>query len=367
MYIKHLEIKNFRNYEDLSIDFDPRVNLIAGSNAQGKTNLIEAVYLTSMGRSFRTAHDADLIRFGQDRAFIRVEAEKAFIDTKVEVRINRQSKKSILKDGSVIRKTSELMKNIIIVVFSPEDLRSVKDEPATRRRFIDRELSQIQPAYFSCLSGYRKALLQRNSYLKNERIDPGLLDLWDAEIVKYGAELMQLRKAFVDQISILSGRIHSRITNRVEELEVVYDPNLTYDPDRKEQEKIIAEALKASRDSDRRMRTTFRGPHKDDMQFFVNGVNCRKYGSQGQQRTAALSLKLAELDFIREETGENGILLLDDVMSELDASRREYLIRSLEENQLFVTATDVDEGLLRAYGDAKIIRIRDGHVIRQDD
>ena len=141
MYIKHLEIKNFRNYEDLSIDFDPRVNLIAGSNAQGKTNLIEAVYLTSMGRSFRTAHDADLIRFGQDRAFIRVEAEKAFIDTKVEVRINRQSKKSILKDGSVIRKTSELMKNIIIVVFSPEDLRIVKDEPATRRRFIDRELA----------------------------------------------------------------------------------------------------------------------------------------------------------------------------------------------------------------------------------
>jgi DNA replication and repair protein RecF len=365
MYIKSIELKNFRNYEDFSIEFDQDVNLIIGKNAQGKTNLIEAVYLTSMGRSFRTSRDSDLIRFGCDTAFIRVEASKELIDTRVEVMISRNSRKAIKKDGTFVRKTSQLMKNIILVVFSPEDLRIVKDEPEKRRRFIDRELAQIRPAYYNSLGSYKKALMQRNQYLKEETIDENVLLLWDAQIVKYGAEVMRHRKRFIDEMNVFSGRIHSGITDGAEELKIEYDPNQPYADDSAEQEKILEEALRDSFDQDIRMRTTGRGPHKDDVKFFVNGVNVRKFGSQGQQRTCALSLKLAELDFIREETGENGILLLDDVMSELDGARREYLVRALSGIQLFITAAEVDQRLLDAYKDAKIIRIDHGRAVSE--
>ena len=363
MYIKNIELKNFRNYEDFSIGFDRDVNLIIGKNAQGKTNLIEAVYLTSMGRSFRTSRDSDLIRFGCDAAFVRVEAAKELVDTRVEVVISKNSKKAIKKDGTFVRRTSQLMKNIILVVFSPEDLRIVKDEPGKRRRFVDRELAQIRPAYYNSLGSYKKALMQRNQYLKEEYVDESILSLWDAQIVKYGAEVMRHRKRFIDEINVFSGRIHSGITDGAEELRIEYAPNQPHADDPAEQEKILEEALRDSCGQDIRMRTTGRGPHKDDIRFFVNGVNVRKYGSQGQQRTCALSVKLAELDFIREETGENGILLLDDVMSELDSARREYLVRALSGIQLFITATEVDQRLSDAYKDAKIIRIDHGRAV----
>ena len=363
MYIKKLDLINFRNYKDLSLEFDEKVNLIVGENAQGKTNLIEAVYLSSMGRSFRTSRDNEMIRFGEKSAFVRVLAEKVYISTKVDITIDRQSKKFFRKDGSQVRKMSELMKNIIIVVFSPEDLSIVKEEPELRRRFIDRELSQIKPAYFNNLSSYKKALLQRNAYLKEDIIDPDMLSVWDDELIKYGAEIMRLRKDFVDKISISAGNIYSSITNGSESMRIEYDPYLTFSNDKEEQMDIIASALEKSKETDLKMRTTTAGPHKDDIKFFVNEINARKYGSQGQQRTCALALKLADLDFIREETGEEGILILDDVMSELDPTRREYLIRALSENQVFITSTEIDEGLLRAYPDAKIIRIKEGQVV----
>ena len=360
MHIKKLELKNFRNYKDLSVDFDDKVNIVVGKNAQGKTNLIEAVCLSSIGRSFRTSHDADMIMFGEDRASVKVEASKEYIDTKVEISINRQSKKQIKKDGSRIGKTSQLLNNIIIVVFSPEDLRIVKDEPEKRRRFIDSQLAQIKPAYYSCLENYKKTLLQRNAYLKEEKPDPSILDIWDMQLVKYGAELMQLRKEFIDKIDRFSGEIHKKITDGKERLIIKYDPNIDYISGKKEQEAMIEDVLFSSRENDIRQRTTTRGPHKDDMQFYVNEINARKFASQGQQRTCALSLKLAELDLIKEETGEDGILLLDDVMSELDAERREYLVRALSNNQIFITTTDLDASIFNAYSDAKVIEIEGG-------
>lgn len=363
MFIKELKLKNFRNYKDLTIDFDERVNLITGQNAQGKTNLIESLYMSSMGRSFRTSHDSEMIMFGEDGAYIKVLADKEYTDTKVEIMLRPDSRKAVKKDGSAVRRTAELLDNIIIVIFSPDDLRIVKDEPEKRRKFIDRELSQIKPAYFDAYMHYRRALMERNSYLKNDIIEASMLDIWDEGLIKYGALIMRYRKEFIDELSGISGKINNNITNGKESLSLRYDPDVDIAGDVKTQEEFIERQLTASRDNDIRRKTTTRGPHKDDVSFIIDDINVRNYGSQGQQRTSALSLKLAELEIIKKETGENAVLLLDDVMSELDEERREYLIRALSENQIFITTTDIDDSLMRAYSDAKIIRVENGKIV----
>lgn len=363
MYIKDLKLKNFRNYRDLTIDFDRRVNLITGKNAQGKTNLIEALYMSSMGRSFRTSREQEMILFGEDSAYVKVNAEKELISTKVEIMLSKNSKKAIKKDGTSIRKTADLLENIIIVIFSPDDLKIVKEDPEKRRRFIDRELSQIKPAYFDAYMKYRRALIERNTYLKNDDISTSMLDIWDEGLIKYGALLMKYRKDFINEISDISGNVHNKITNGKESLSLKYAPNIDIAGDTDRQEEFIERELTAARERDIRTGATSRGPHKDDFNFIIDGINVRNYGSQGQQRTSALSLKLAELELIKKETGENAVLLLDDVMSELDPERREYLIRALSENQIFITATDIDDSLLRAYPDAKIIRIEAGKAV----
>ncbi|MGI6212170.1 MAG: DNA replication/repair protein RecF [Anaerovoracaceae bacterium] len=363
MHITRLELKNFRNYPELSVSFDPKVNIIIGRNAQGKTNLIEAIYLTSIGRSFRASGDREMIRFGEKRARVHVECAKEVIDTKVDITIDRSARKFIRKDGRTVKKLSELLDNIIIVVFSPEDLKLVKEEPEKRRRFIDRELGQIKPAYYNALSSYKKALLQRNAYLKEDVVEDRLLDLWDEELLRYSTPVIQMRKEFIGEMDGFSSKIHERVTNGSEKLSISYAPNIPYDSDPEKQRQNFEEILTASRETDRRLRTTHRGPHKDDMTFTVNGIDCRSYGSQGQQRTAALSLKLAVLDFIRRETGEEGILLLDDVMSELDAERRKYLISALDQNQIFITTTEIDDELRQTYPDANILQIENGTVV----
>ena len=357
--VRNGEIRQLIRLNPLEFVDAERGGMIA-DNGEGKTNLIEAVYLSSIGKSFRTSRDNDLIRFGQEYAVVQVSAEKKYTDTRVEIIIKRGAGKNIRRDGSVIHRSSELLENIIVVVFSPEDLKIVKEEPEKRRKFIDRELSLIEPAYYSCLGNYKKALLQRNSYLKEDYIDESLLSLWDDSLIKYGSELMKMRKKFIQRINDISGRIHEEITGGKEKLTIEYDPNIPYDDDFENQSLIFAETLNRALPTDLKMRTTTKGPHKDDMNFFTGDINIRNYGSQGQQRTCALSLKLAELDFIREETGEEGILLLDDVMSELDEERRLFLIGALKENQLFITATDIDERLLENYPDAKVIRIEKG-------
>ena len=363
MFIKELKLKNFRNYKDLTIDFDERVNLITGQNAQGKTNLIESLYLSSMGRSFRTSHDGEMIRFGEESAYVKVNAQREYVDTKVEILLKNGVGKAIRKDGCSVRKTADLLDNIVIVIFSPEDLKIVKDEPEKRRRFIDRELSQIKPAYYDAYMHYRRALMERNSYLKNDKIEESMLDIWDEGLIKYGALLMKYRSDFVDELSDISGNIHFSITNGKERVVLKYDPDIDIAGDIGTQEEFISRQLVASRENDIRRGSTTRGPHKDDISFIIDNINVRNYGSQGQQRTCALSLKLAELEIIRNETGESAILLLDDVMSELDEERREYLIRALTDNQIFITTTDIDDSLMRAYPEAKIIHVDNGTIV----
>ena len=361
MYIKNIELKNFRNYEDLSLDFDKKLNLIVGNNAQGKTNLIEGIYISSLGKSFRTSRDKDMIRFGCSAASVKVEAHRDILDTKIEIKINKMGK-FVRKDGSRVRKMSDLVNNIVIVVFSPEDLKIVKEEPEIRRKFIDRELSQLKPAYFESLGNYRRALAQRNISLKEEYPDRSVISIFNEQMIKYGADIMKMRKYFIDEINVMSADIHSEVTNGAEHLRIEYSPNMKFSDEREEQEKIIREELDSSFENDLRLRTTTKGPHKDDISFYINDVNVRKFGSQGQQRTCALSLKLAELRLIKKESGENAVLILDDVMSELDNIRREYLVRTFEENQIFITSTDIDEGIIQAYPDAKIIKVKNGNI-----
>lgn len=362
MYIDRLELTNFRNYENLNIEFDDKVNLILGENAQGKTNIIEAIYMSSFGKSFRTVKDSELIKFDKDFARIHVEAEKSYEKTNIDIRILKGSKKSIKKDGVPLAKTSELLDHIYIVIFSPEDLKIVKDEPEKRRNFIDRELSQISPKYCYMLTKYKKALLQRNSYLKGENIDPVMIDLWDEELSKYGAPVIRMRDEFIKILGAYSSNIHSNITAGRENLRLEYDFDVKPERDGKNQFEKIREKLKENRERDIRNRNTSVGPHRDDISFFVNDIEMRKYGSQGQQRTCALSLKLAELDIIKKETGEDAVLLLDDVMSELDYIRQEYLIKSLKKNQIFVTTTEIDNLIKEKFKNAKIFYIENGNV-----
>lgn len=362
MFIKSIELKNFRNYDELTLSFNDKVNFIVGNNAQGKTNLLEGIYMSSIGKSFRTSKDSEMIGFGKDFCKIKVTAQKNLFLTDVEIIIRNDRGKSVKVDGVNISKTSDLLENIYIVIFSPEDLKIVKDEPEKRRRFIDRELCLIKPYYFDCLSSYRKVLLQRNTYLKEKNIEKSVLDIWDTQLSSYGAKIISMRRDFIEKINEISHRIHLNITNGKENLKIEYDPSVNPVGEVKDTENILYKCLKDSYNNDMRLRTTTKGPHRDDIQFYIDDVNVRSYGSQGQQRTAALSLKLAELDLIKNETGENAVLLLDDVMSELDNSRQEFLIRSLSDIQLFITSTDITDNLKDVVSKGNIYKIEEGKL-----
>ncbi len=362
MYIKEIELKDFRNYESLNLKFNKNVNLILGKNAQGKTNLIESIYVTSVGKSFRTNKDSELIRFGCDFANVKIKAEKDDMDCDVEIIYTKDQKKYAKVDGIKLKKTSELLKNIFIVIFSPEDLKIVKEEPEKRRKFIDRELCQIKPAYYDNLSNYKKILTQRNAYLKEEKINKSMLDVWDRQLAKYGAAVMNMRNGFIEELSQVAGQIHRKITNEKESLKINYAPNLEFFDNLKAQEEKFYEKIKESYDSDIRQRTTTKGPHKDDFELFIDGINVRSFGSQGQQRTSALSLKLAEIKIIEEETGYKPALLLDDVMSELDIERQEYLVKSLARVQLFITTTEIPEILTKKFQNYTAYNVEKGQV-----
>lgn len=363
MYIKEIELQDFRNYKSLTAQFHNSVNIFLGQNAQGKTNLLESIYITSMGKSFRTGKDRDMVRFGEEFFRVKATAEKKDGDELiVEVAVNKEGKKGIKIDGIKAKKMSDLLENIYIVIFSPEDLRIVKDEPEKRRRFIDRELCQIKPSYFMALNQYKKVLAQRNAYLKEYNIEEGILDIWDMQLAEYGSKIIENRTEFIKKLSSISSMIHKDITNRKEELEVIYEPNIEYCKNLRE---IYYKELQLARGNDIRRRTTTKGPHKDDLSLISNGIDIRNFGSQGQQRTAALSLKLSEIKLIEEETGETPVLLLDDVLSELDRERQNYLINSLENTQVFITTTEISEEVERGLGAIKYFVIENGEIISQ--
>ena len=379
MYIKNIKLENYRNYHSTYIEFDRGVNIVLGDNAQGKTNLLESIYVLSMGKSFRTSKDRELIKFNSEFSRIRAEYVKDDYDLFMEIAYGLNGRKAVNLDGENLKKISKLMDNIITVIFSPEDLSIIKDEPSKRRNFIDRELSQLKPIYFNYLSKYKRVLTNKNKYLKEKNIRRNVVDVFNEQLVEYGSKIIEYRIDFIDRLEKISREIHRDITNKKEEIKVIYKSDVQIDYEYLYSEKCNCdignknmlskkinekyyEILKGTIDEDIMRRSSTRGPHKDDLAVLINGIDARKFGSQGQQRTASLSLKLAEIQLIREEKNENPILLLDDVMSELDYERQRYLVNSIKDIQIFLTTTDINKRVMDNLPKGKTIYINNGLV-----
>ena len=364
MFLRELQLVNFRNYKLLNMVFNSNINIILGNNAQGKSNLLESIYLLSMGKSFRTVIDAEMINFSEEYLRVKGNFDKSDEELSLEVMFSKIKKKFKI-NGLESSKNSDLLENAYIVVFSPEDLRIVKDEPEKRRKYLDRELFMIKPLYFKDLSKYKKSVMQRNALLKSEYPDDSMLDVWDENMVYFGCKVMDERKAFINKLITVSREIHSEITGRNEELELGYESNIEAFDEPESQTFAFKQALIDSREKDLLRKTTTRGPHKDDLSIQIDGVDARRFGSQGQQRTAALSLKLAELAIIKEETGEDAIILLDDVLSELDGERQHFLIKSLSNNQLFISAAEINKDIKNTFNQGEFFFVEEGKVSKK--
>ena len=342
MRITGAKLNHFRNYAACEFAPCPGVNVLLGDNGQGKTNLLEALYLCCTGRSHRTRQDRELICWDADFASVQVRAEKNDGSHEVEVILPAMGKRKIKIAGREAARSGELMGHITGVLFSPEDLRTVKDGPAERRRMVDMTLSQLRPAYYYALQRYNRALKQRNEALRAMAANASLiatLDLWDEQLAAAGAELMRHRRAYIEKLSGAAEETYREIAGGSEQLRVRYAPSVTAGDDVQSN----LDALFGARETDLRRLTTSVGAHRDEVLLTVEGREVRAYGSQGQQRTAALSLRLSELSVMRDELGEWPVLMLDDVMSELDPSRRRQLIARLEGIQTIVTCTDRDD------------------------
>lgn len=360
MIVKKVELHNFRNYENLELSFDSSRNVFIGENAQGKTNLIEGIYLCAFARSFRTQNSANMIMLDRPRASVTVDLVSEDMDKSISVILDRTGKKMIKKDGKAIRKTAELLNNLVVMVFSPEDLRIIKDSPEKRRNFINKELSQIRPRYYECLRLYSEALRQKNSMLKdnlkNSKIDEDMLDIYDLQLAKYGTEIVKYRRNFIRMLSERAAEIQKSISGGREDLEIRYLCSLS--------EENQYDALVAARDRDLYSGHSSLGPQRDDMEFLINGKDAKKYGSQGQHRTIALALKLAEIGIARDVIGENPVLLLDDVLSELDEERQTFLFQEIEDVQLFITTTDVNNRILKKMPKGNVYSVKSGTVFK---
>lgn len=357
MYIESIELKNYRNYEYLSIDFHEGTNIFYGNNAQGKTNVLEAVYLCGTTKSHRGSKDRDIIRFDSEESHIRMMVRKDHISHKIDMHLKKSKSKGIAIDGIPIKKASELFGIVNMVFFSPEDLNIIKNGPAERRRFMDLELCQLNKIYLQDLANYNKVLNQRNKLLKDIGYAQGLmstLDIWDMQLANYGKKIISLREQFLQELNEILTRIHSNLTGGKEQIQLEYEPSVRA-------EKFDIQ-LTEDREKDLKMKLTSCGPHRDDFCVRVNGIDIRKFGSQGQQRTAALSLKLSEIYLVKKITRENPILLLDDVLSELDSNRQNYLLKSIHDIQTMITCTGLDEFVQNQFSIHKVFHVENGAI-----
>ncbi|MBR2942396.1 MAG: DNA replication/repair protein RecF [Clostridia bacterium] len=345
MRVKSLKLQNFRNYESALITPDPGVTVFTGQNAQGKTNIIEALHLCCLGRSHRTPRDEELIRWGSENAQVRTETLQHDGTHEVSILLAKHGKKKkTVRIGSrQAERIGELLGHVCGVLFAPEDLMIVKSGPAERRRFIDMELSQLRPSYFYALQRSVRALNQRNALLKEIARDASLihtLDMWDEQLAACGGEIVRNRRDAVLALSKSAQEAHSALTDGKEVLSIRY---ISQAAEAENPEMALLERLRAARSEDLRRMTTTVGVHRDDLHISINGKEARTYGSQGQQRSAVLALKLAELELAERERAEAPILMLDDVMSELDPTRRRQLIERIDRVQTFVTCTDLSD------------------------
>lgn len=357
MIIKSIELQNFRNYEDLNISFDEGTNIFYGDNAQGKTNILEAAYLSGTTKSHKCSKDKEMIRFGEQEAHIRTVVVKKDKEYQIDMHLKNNRSKGIAINKVPIKKASELFGILNMVFFSPEDLNIIKNGPVERRRFLDSELCQLDKIYLSDLTTYNKILNQRNKLLKDMVYRPDLKDtlpVWDMQLVETGRKIIRRRKQFVDELNDIVHDIHYRISGEKEDLLLQYEPSI--------EDIFFEDELSRVKERDMRQCMTSVGPHRDDLLFSIGEVDIRKFGSQGQQRTSALSLKLSEIELVKRSIHDTPVLLLDDVLSELDSNRQNYLLNSIHDTQTLITCTGLDEFVKNRFQINKIFKVVQGTV-----
>ena len=334
MYVEKIKLQNFRNYKQLELNLNKNINIIYGNNAQGKTNILESIFLCSFGKSFRTTKEKEMIKFNETNLVVEVFYQKKDRDGKIKIEIG--DKKQIYLNGIKIKKLSELLGNVNIVIFTPDDINILKDGPAGRRRFLDMMIGQLRPNYVYNLNMYLKTIEQRNNYLRQIREEnkpEEMLEIWDEKLAEYAEIIFNYRNEFIKKIVNKINKIHSEITENKETLEIEYISNC-------ENKEIYLKLLKERRKLDIIKGFTTKGVHRDDFMIYINEKEVGTYGSQGQNRTVVLSLKLAELNVIYDEIGEYPILLLDDFMSELDIERRKNFLNNIKNTQVILTGTE---------------------------
>lgn len=357
MNIRSIELKNFRNYEKLEISFDEGTNILFGDNAQGKTNILEAAYMSGTTKSHKGSRDREMIRFGEEEAHLKTVVARGGREYQIDMHLKKNRAKGIAIDKIPIKKASELFGILNIVFFSPEDLNIIKNGPAERRRFLDSELCQLDRIYLADLTNYNKILAQRNKLLKDMIYRPSLSDtlpVWDMQLIETGKKIIRRRKQFVDELREIVSDIHYRISGGKEELFLKYEPNID--------DIFFEDELSRAKEKDKKLCQTSVGPHRDDLLFSIGDVDIRKYGSQGQQRTSALSLKLSEIELVRKSISDTPVLLLDDVLSELDSSRQNYLLNNISDTQTIITCTGLDEFVRNRFTVNRVFEVIAGHV-----
>ncbi|WP_317855069.1 DNA replication/repair protein RecF [Chakrabartyella piscis] len=361
MNIKELSLQNFRNLGELQLRPTAGVNVFYGNNAQGKTNLLESLYFCGTGRSMRTKNDSQLIAFGKEDSHIRLQLSTQNRSERIDVHLKRDTKKGIAINGLPIRKLGDLFGTMYTVIFSPEDLSLVKDGPTERRRFLDMEICQISKVYYYDLQQYYRILKQRNHLLKEIQKKPALkeqLFIWDEQLVDYGERIISAREVFLTRLDEIAANKTNELTGGSDSLKIRYQKNCNIGE--------FQEKLKRNMDRDIYLGNTQSGPHKDDILFTISDKEVKLFGSQGQQRTTALAVKLAEIDLIQEETGESPILLLDDVLSELDEHRQRYLLESIAGLQSFITCTGVEDSIRQYTHEDNLFYVEDGKLMKSE-
>lgn len=357
MIIKSIELANYRNYENLNLSFDKGVNILYGDNAQGKTNVLEAIYVSATTKSHKGSKDKEIIKFEMDESHIRSMIERHNMEYRVDMHLRRFKSKGIAINGQKIKKASELIGLLNVVFFSPEDLSIIKDGPSERRRFIDMELCQLDKSYLYNLNQYNKILNNRNKLLKDIYYNPSLketLDIWDEQLVMYGSQIIKRRAVFIEELNKIIFDIHLKLSGDKEKLYIAYEPDTDAE--------IFSTKTRINRERDLKLAQTTSGPHKDDCIFKIGDCDIRKYGSQGQQRTAALSLKLSEIELVKRVTKDTPVLLLDDVLSELDSNRQNHLLNSIGNIQTIITCTGLDDFINNRFEINKIFKVTAGTV-----
>ena len=362
MIVKSVEFSNFRNYDHLQLHFDEGTNILYGDNAQGKTNILEGVYLSGTTKSHKGSKDKEMIQFEKEESHIRSIVKKNEKEYRIDMHLRRNGTKGVAVNKVPIKKASELFGILNIVFFSPEDLNIIKNGPSERRRFIDCELCQLDKLYLSDLSRYNKVLNQRNKLLKDINYKHDLIEtlpMWDVQLLEYGRNIIKKRKEFISEINEIVKDIHSKISGGKEELTLIYEPNID--------DIFFEDELLKNKNRDLKLCQTTVGPHRDDILFSIKGIDIRKYGSQGQQRTSALSLKLSEIDFVKKSINSTPVLLLDDVLSELDSNRQNYLLNSITDIQTMITCTGLEEFVRNRFEINKVFQVVNGRVFESSE